>query len=84
MTTTEHNLIQLDTDSAYKKQYGLRRAARRPYKSVATTIPFDVVELAARRRGIGVDDFIDTHDAEFLYDGQDGVFLRFVQTKQTP
>lgn len=83
MTTSTDNLMQIDVSTAYRRQFSLRRTARRPYKSVATTLPFPVIELAARIRGLDIDDFIETFDVEFFYDGNEGAFLRFVENSET-
>ena len=47
--------------------------------TIVSTIPGDVVERAARKRGMTVEEFIAHYDVEFLYDGIEGGFFSFVE-----
>ena len=81
-TWSVKDVLYLDPADAYKKRYSLRRAVRkavRMTRTLTTSIPPEVVEKAARKRSLTVDEFIARYDVEFLYDGIEGGFFRFVE-----
>lgn len=81
-TWSVKDVLYLDPADAYKKRYTLRRAVRkalRETRTLTTSLPPDVVEKAARKRSLTVDEFIARYDIEFLYDGIEGGFFRFVE-----
>lgn len=70
-------MIQIDTTDTYRRRHTMRFATEGA-SSVVSTVPLDVVKRAAGRRGVTLEEFIRTHDIEYLYNGSEGAFLRFV------
>lgn len=65
---------------SYRKTYRLRRAVPNA-KCVEVTVPYEVIEREANRRGISVDEFIERFRAIAQYDSFDGVFYKFEPKK---
>lgn len=81
-TWSVRDVLYLNPAEAYTKRYSLRRAVRkavRETRTLTTSIPPEVVEKAARKRDLTVDEFIEKYDVEFLYDGIEGGFFRFAE-----
>lgn len=71
-------VLKLDPSDSYSKTYRMRQVAPGS-KSVETFLPGDVVERAAKQRGLTTEQFVDRYAVEFLYDGIEGGFFRFVE-----
>lgn len=66
----------MSTIDAYRKEYRLRIAIPGK-KSLEVTFPWAVVEREAGRRGMSVEEFIESYQVVALYDSFEGVLYRF-------
>jgi len=73
--------LSIDRKKALRRHYALRRTGEGG-KSIETTIPREVVEREARRRGLGVDEFLNEYVAEVLYDDFQGVIVTFAKREE--
>ena len=64
-------------DESITKRYSIRFAARGG-RTVEACFPYEAVEREARRKRLSVEEFLRSHDAEFLYNNFGGVHVRFV------
>lgn len=63
------------TDS-YRKKYTIRVPVTGS-KSFIVTLPYEIVEREARKRGMAVEDFIAKYQVVAQYDNFDGVYYSF-------
>ena len=73
-------VLQLNPNDSYSRSYRMRQVAPGS-RSVETFLPGDVVERAAKQKGMTTEQFVDVYVVEFLYDGIEGGFFRFVPAK---
>lgn len=65
---------EIDT---YRKTYKMQ-ATGAGGKTIRTSVPCEVVEKEARRRGMNIEEFITHFKVEWLYNGFEGAWARFV------
>ncbi len=82
MTIDRSDIIQIDTRESYRRSYKMRKVdpGDKSRKSVTTFLPSPVVEKAATAKGMSIEEFVDQYEVEFLYDGIEGGFFRFVKS----
>jgi len=82
--TTESEVIQIDKSVAHRKTYKMRRVSPNSpkRKTIETFLPAVVVETAARRHRLGIQDFLEQYSIQFLYDGIEGGFFQFVKNDE--
>lgn len=65
-------------EEGFTRRYIMRRATKEA-DSVVTTLPKAVIEKAARRRQLSLDEFLAKYQVEYVYnDGEEGFWTRFV------
>jgi hypothetical protein len=69
--------IVIKDKGALRRRYRLRRTGRQ-WLSWETTIPREVIEREARKRGIPLTEFEKHFEAEWLFDNFPGLHLVFV------
>ena len=69
--------ITIDPDKALSKRFALRRAVP-GMKTLEASVPYEPVEREARQKGLTVEQFLASHEVEWLYDGFTGLLARFV------
>ena len=52
-------------------------------KSFVVTMPYEVVEREARRRGLSLDEFLERYQAVAHYDNFEGIIYTFEVIKET-
>ena len=77
---TQEQTYRIDSTDAFTKRYRMRKAVAGA-KTITTTLPSQVIEREAKRRGITTEEFLDCYEVEFLFNGVPGAFLRFVRVK---
>jgi len=71
--------ITILPNEALSDRYKIRKAGKGT--TLESCIPYKAIEREARRRGMSVEEFLDTHEAEFLYNDFSGLHIRFVKHK---
>ena len=69
-------MTQESTDDALRQHYRITINVKGK-KSLRVGIPYEVVEREARRKGLTVEEFLETHQAVANYDSFDGVLYQF-------
>lgn len=70
-------------ENGFTQRYLMRRVSK-DIDSVIATLPKAVIQRAARRRGLTLDEFLADYQLEYVYDGADeGFWGRFVQREKT-
>jgi hypothetical protein len=71
--------INTDSLDAYRKTYKLRLAQGKQSdrKSIEVTIPYEVIEKEARKRGLTIEEFIKKFQAVAQYNSFEGVLYNF-------
>lgn len=76
----QETTIVIDKSDAYSRRYTIRRVTLKgETRTIVSTLPPDIVERAARKRGLSLPEFIERYEVEFLYDGVEGAYLHFVE-----
>jgi len=73
--------FSIDRKKALRRHYALRKTGEGG-KSIETTIPREVVEREARRRGLEVSEFLEEYVAEVLYNDFHGVHITFIKREK--
>jgi len=73
----ESEILILDAKDTYSRTYRMRLSSPSA-RTISTSFPADAVERAAQRRGMSVEKFVEEFYVEFLYNGIEGGFFRFV------
>jgi len=71
----------VDTKDSYQRPYKMRSTGRDGLNTVVS-IPPQVIERESRKRGITVQEFLESHSAVAQYDSFDGVFYSFEPNKK--
>jgi len=66
-------------NEALSDRYKIRRAGKGT--TLESCIPHRAIEREARKRGMSMEEFLDTHEAEFLYNDFSGLHIRFIRVK---
>jgi len=74
-------LVALPKD-ALRKQYQIRMPVE-GRKSFIVTMPYEVVEREARRRGLKLEEFLEKYQVVAHYDNFEGVIYTFEETEET-
>lgn len=69
-------MIIIREGEAYKKRYKIRQSHP---TSPEITVPLEVVEREARKKGMSIHDFMKLHLAEWNFNNFEGLYLRFVE-----
>lgn len=72
--------ILIDPSEALSERYAIRRAGKG--STLESCLPRVVVEREARRKGMSVEDFLKSYEAEYLYNSFGGMHVRFVERKK--
>lgn len=81
--TVREEKIVIDPVDTYTRRHTMRRVLpSSDSRTVVSTLPLEVVLRAARKRGLELDEFLRSYDVEYLYDGIEGAFLRFVEKEK--
>jgi len=70
--------IIIKPNSSYKRVYRIRRVAPN-IQSIEVTVPLEVVGRYASREGITVKELLRDYKIEWLFNGFDGAFMRFIK-----
>jgi len=73
--------IKVPTEDTYRKSYRMQ-ATGAGGKTIRTSVPCLVVEKEARRCGMDIGKFITNYRVEWLFNGFEGAWARFVPQKQ--
>ena len=71
----------MEIKDTYRKPYQIRIPVG-GRKSFIVTLPYEIVEREARKRGLSIEEFLQTHVAVAQYDNFDGVFYSFELTNK--
>ena len=71
--------IIIDEKEVYIKRYKLRPTSKNGKGSIETTIPPDVLEKEARKRGVSVPELCDCMEAEWRYNSFRGIHMILVE-----
>jgi len=74
---SKKNIIAPDDNDTYRKTYRMQ-ATGAGGKTIRTSVPCEVVEKEARRRNMTIDEFVASYKLEWLYNGFEGAWARFV------
>lgn len=66
-----------NTDDTYRRTYRMQ-ATGAGGKTIRTSVPCEVVEKEARRHGMTIHEFINKFRVEWLYNGFEGAWAKFV------
>lgn len=78
---TTEDIKAPDDQDTYRKVYRMQ-ATGAGGKTIRTSVPCEVVEKEARRRGLTIHEFITKFRVEWLYNGFEGAWARFVPKEQ--
>jgi len=70
--------VIIELNDAYKKIYRLRRTGEDGL-TVETSIPPEVIEKEARKRGLTKKEFVTRFNAQWTYNSFEGMHLAFVE-----
>jgi len=73
--------LSIDPRKALRRRYTLRKTGKGG-KSIETTIPREVIEREARRKGLDVDEFLEKYVAEVFYNDFHGVHITFIKREE--
>ncbi len=74
----ENEAIKIPSDKdTYRKVFRMQ-ATGASGKTVRTSVPSEVVEREARRRNMPIEEFITQFRVEWLFNGFEGAWARFV------
>ena len=68
--------------NALRKEYQIRVPVE-GRKSFVVTMPYEVVEREARRRGLSLDEFLERYRVVAYYDDFEGIIYTFEEIKET-
>jgi len=71
--------INIDLKNSLKRKYKFRFAKPPDKNVVEVTIPKEVLEREARKRGISLEDFVRKYEAEWNFNSFHGLYLTFVE-----
>ena len=74
--------IVIDEKEVYIKRYKLRPTCKNGKGSIETTLPPEVLEKEARKRGVLVSELCDHVEAEWRYNNFRGIHMTLVDKKE--
>ena len=69
-------------ENALRKEYQIRVPVE-GRKSFVVTMPYEVVEREARRKGLSLDEFLERYRVVAYYDDFEGIIYTFEEVKGT-
>ena len=76
----EKNIV-INPTEAIAKRYAIRWAGKG--NTLETCIPVEAVEREARRKGMTLDEFLESYEAECLFNNFGGLHIRFVEKAES-
>jgi len=74
---SEEEIKAPNDNDTYRKTYRIQ-ATGAGGKTIRTSVPCEVVEKEARRRNMTIDEFVANFKVEWLYNGFEGAWARFI------
>lgn len=71
----------METDTAFRRRYAIRRAYKGG-RSLEVSLPYEVVDRAARQANLSMEAYLERYEAEVQYDGFDGIRVQFVRKEE--
>lgn len=69
--------------TSFRATYSIRRASRQSF-SFVTSVPAQIVQASADRKGLSVEEFISTYEVEYEYGSErEDAVVRFIPKKRT-
>ena len=72
--------IIINPNDSYSRRYKIRFAGKG--RTLETCLPIEYLQKEARKRKLSLEQFVESFEAEFFYDGVKGMFVRFVEKDQ--